>query len=764
MKKAFALAALICAVASIGTGSPSAASEAGKFSPHQEHSPPLCGALAVLACLVAVSGAGGAGSAADAPSFAPGPSLPVGTAPSAVAVGDFDGDGSPDLVVGNTGDPSENFGGYRSNLRVLLNGGTGRFHMAPGSPFKIDAGSFAVGDFNNDGKGDLAVAGENLRVLLGDGTGRFTDAPGSPVPFGGLVINAGDLNGDRIPDLAGAIGIGNGVTLRILLGDGSGRFTVFPAVPPVTVSELASLNVADLNGDGKADLVVADGKTNRISTLLGDGTGAFGQARRFAPGAKIAGKLVAGDFNGDGSTDLALPVSDTQAIAVLFGNGSGGFRTAPRTPVTGGAYQLAVADFDADGKADLASTGYAGISVLAGRGEGRFRPVPFSPFPVLWDFLIAVADFNADTRTDILVVGGGIPEWPVDGPQDVVLFQTASEPRPTAGRMLPRGDATFSTRSIRVLAADANRAAACTKKRLVVWTAPRGRTRNFRADCYYDLALGGGRVAWLQFFAWPNEPEMTIRVYSHRLSGGPLQKLGRALNYAEHNDLRGSWLGQLLGAGPLLAFNHWDVDCLLPPGRDPSESGGECENENPTFRIFGQELHILAGRSRRVKRGRGFYPLRAVGGGRLAVAPGGEVVVLAPNGARVATVQPVDGDPPRGIALGRTRLAVLRTSTLDLYNPADGAKQATFPLGSAAALRLAGVNSKVALLDGPQDLVLVRLRDGKLISFPLGSVAAKHLVDAKLTAAGLFYAYNDPRRTKPGRLVFEPIARLLARF
>jgi hypothetical protein len=118
-------------------------------------------------------------------------------------------------------------------------------------------------------------------------------------------------------------------------------------------------------------------------------------------------------------------------------------------------------------------------------------------------------------------------------------------------------------------------------------------------------------------------------------------------------------------------------------------------------------------------------------------------------------------NPPRAIALSRTRLAVLRTFTLDLYGPATGRATKSIPLGPAASLQLAGVNSTLALLRSPGRLVLVRLSDGKLISLAQQS---KSHVDAKLTGAGLFYAYNVRRGRAKGRIVFEPTAKLLARF
>jgi hypothetical protein len=165
-----------------------------------------------------------------------------------------------------------------------------------------------------------------------------------------------------------------------------------------------------------------------------------------------------------------------------------------------------------------------------------------------------------------------------------------------------------------------------------------------------------------------------------------------------------------------------------------------------------------------VRRGPGAYPLRAVGGGRMAVEPAAGVVVLAANGSPVATVPAQKEEPPRGAALSATRLALLRRLTLDLYKPATGAKQTSIALGPAAGLELAGVSSTLALLRGKGHLVLVRLSDGKLVSFPLGAAAAARFVDAKLTGDGLFYAYNLLRGARKGRVVFEPTAKLLGRF
>ncbi len=725
--------------------------------------PILRATLATLGCLVAVSAAGASGGANTDPSFAPGPSLPAGTTPGAVAVGDFDANGSPDLAIADYG--------YEQNLRILLNDGSGRFRLAPGSPLDVESGSLATADFNHDGIADLAVAGGlKLKILLGDGIGGFNPAPGSPIALEGGPVSAGDVNRDGTPDLVLAIAEQSGKhTFRVLLNDGTGRFTVVGASPPVTIKgDFFSFAVADLSGDGNLDLAAADSKSKKLAVLLGDGTGAFGAATRFQSG-EIFGKLVVGDFNGDGKPDLAEPVRFGSKIAVLRGMGAGRFGS-PLLINAEEAYNLAAADFDQDGKSDLAAPSDGGVAVYLGTGTGKLREAKHSPFDGGWINLVATADFDGDSKADILSLAGTGVWWPAQR-WNLILFQTHSGPVVEQGRSLPaRVDAVFSTRKpIESLAADGHQAAACLNtyrhKGFVVWTVPGKKSLSIPASCYDDITLERGRIAWVVEYALPNEPELKLLVYEERLSDRHRGVIGGVENESNHNDLRGPWLGQLMGSGSLLAWNTWYLDCLSPP--PPLCEGDyceECDSDNPTLRIFGQELAVVHGRSIRAHRGSALYPLRAVGGGRLAATPEGAVVVLAPNGSRVATVPAVETDPPREVALSRTTLAVERTGTLDFYNPATGAELKSIALGPAAALKLVGASSKVALLRGPHELVLVRLADGKVVSMPLPAAAERGLVDAKLTSAGLFYAYDLPRGAKRGRIVFEPASKLLARF
>jgi FG-GAP-like repeat/Abnormal spindle-like microcephaly-assoc'd, ASPM-SPD-2-Hydin/FG-GAP repeat len=227
-----------------------------------------------------------------------------------VAVGDFNGDGKLDLAVANFYD--------NDTVSILLGDGTGNFTLASSPTTGDNPYSVAVGDFNGDGKLDLAVANfysNTVSVLLGDGTGNFTLASSPATGEVPVSVAVGDFNGDGKLDLAVAIEGGNN-TVSILLGDGTGNFT--PASSPVTgVDHPRSVVVGDFNGDGKLDLATANHASNTVSILLGDGRGNFTLAASPAlgdvPGSAAAPLSVAvGDFNGDGKLDV---VTSSQVLS-----------------------------------------------------------------------------------------------------------------------------------------------------------------------------------------------------------------------------------------------------------------------------------------------------------------------------------------------------------------------------------------------------------------------------------------------------------------
>jgi hypothetical protein len=330
-----------------------------------------------------------------------------------------------------------------------------------------------------------------------------------------------------------------------------------------------------------------------------------------------------------------------------------------------------------------------------------------------------------------------------------------------------RPDAVFSVRGrITLLAADGNRAAVSTRVkpgcgRIVVWSAPGKKSISIKpgilgcaGDGVSRLALGGGHVAWIEQ-GGGNSLEMSVMAAS--LGGGTRKQLDFAANGDRAGgDPAGDWVGRLLGSGPLLAYNSWTQVCDRPPAE-------ACGNRDPFLRRTNEKLvRIANGRRSVVAGGAAGYPLLAVGRGRLAVGAAGAVVVRAANGAQVASVADPAGTA-RAVALSTTRLALQRTLTLDLYDAATGAAAKSLPLGAAASLRLVDASTRLALLSGPHRLVLVRLTDGKRIAFPLGAGGAT-LVGGRLTEAGLFYAYNARHASPTGRVVFEAMGKLLARF
>ncbi|MBZ5513496.1 MAG: choice-of-anchor D domain-containing protein [Acidobacteriia bacterium] len=321
--------------------------------------------------------------------------------PVGVAAGDFNGDGKLDLATS----------GFASTASILLGNGDGTF----GAHVDYAAGgrsrSVAAGDFNRDGKLDLAVANieaGTLSILLGNGDGTF----GAPVSVGGTLssapwcVTAADLNQDGKLDLAIAQpgSLGGGI-VSILLGNGDGTFQ--PRVDYAAGFGAVFVAVGDFNGDGKLDLATADSTPGTVSILLGNGDGTFPSHVEYAAGTSPWGVAVA-DFNGDGNQDLAVTNPGSNTISIFLGKGDGTFQ--PKVDYAGKSapHLVASQDLNGDGRLDLIFSENASnvVSVLLGNGDGTFQsrldfPTGASPFGVV------PADFNGDGRPDLAVADGG---------------------------------------------------------------------------------------------------------------------------------------------------------------------------------------------------------------------------------------------------------------------------------------------------------------------------------------------------------------------
>ena len=322
----------------------------------------------------------------------------TGVNPVSVAVGDFNGDGKPDLAVAN--------GNNNDVVSILLGNGDGSFqgqleYATGGTPVAI-----VIEDFNGDGKLDLATAdqtGNAASVLLGKGDGSFLPHTDYAVGLSPTSIAVADFRVDGRVDLAVTNGDGN--TVSVLLGNGDGTFQ--PRVDVGTGNIPSAVVAADLNGDGKPDLAVANSVRSSVSTILGNGDGSFQTRVDYAvdTGADPHSVAVA-DFNGDGRLDLAVVDSGDNAITVLLGNGDGSFEAGVdySTGTQTNPYAVVVGDFNGDGKPDLAVADYNsnGVGILVGNGDGTFRaptnfPTATSPCS------IAVGDFNGDRKPDLVV-------------------------------------------------------------------------------------------------------------------------------------------------------------------------------------------------------------------------------------------------------------------------------------------------------------------------------------------------------------------------
>ena len=346
---------------------------------------------------------------------------PAGKTPSAIAVGDFNKDGIPDIVAADF---------FGSSIDVLLGNKDGSLQKATILSTAVSPLAVVVADFNKDGNLDVGLAtggpysqekGFNgvggIYVFVGKGDGTFSAgtevfaASGANNLNGGIgCLGTADLNHDGKPDLVDCNG-------DVLLGNGDGTFT---AGHVQCFGQ--SVAIADLNGDQKLDLIY--GSNSSGSVCLGSGDGTFGTPKNISSPMGAAGAFWAvsvGDVNGDGKPDLIVGESGvyfgsppkTGDLLVYFGNGDGTFQQpavygASRTnPVS-----TILVDVNGDSKLDVVSFNIPGdMYIYLNKGDGTFAaPLTFSTDPPFQDLnsspvMLAAADFLGNGKADFALAG-----------------------------------------------------------------------------------------------------------------------------------------------------------------------------------------------------------------------------------------------------------------------------------------------------------------------------------------------------------------------
>ncbi len=314
-------------------------------------------------------------------------------------VGDLTGDGKADALFLTQGSSSFDAGG----IDVRVNLGNGIFQDRQAIPVGASPGAVIAGDWNGDGKADLAVANfsaNKLSVMFGNNIQVFPSTVALTVGSGPAALARGDFNGDGRIDLVSANYDSGTVSLLLNNGDGTFQSQRIFSVGRGPISLVA----VDLNADGKLDLAVANTDSSNVSVLLNNGTGGFAAAVQYALGKAPTG-IAAGDVSGDGRVDLMTANADGASLSLLqqtATNPPGRFNAAKTIAVVGSPTMIALADLNSDGKLDVVySDPDAGaLKAQLNTGSGTFA-APTVALTCALPTEFGVVDLNNDGKLDL---------------------------------------------------------------------------------------------------------------------------------------------------------------------------------------------------------------------------------------------------------------------------------------------------------------------------------------------------------------------------
>ncbi|HSW11962.1 MAG TPA: VCBS repeat-containing protein [Solimonas sp.] len=354
----------------------------------------LLGTLAGLAGMVMSTTASAAIGFAPVVNYPTGSAGGPGPAAEAMVATDLDNDGDADIVMADW---------WGTGIRAMLNNGSGGFGPAIVTTLGTSTGSVGAGDFDGDGKADIAVAtGMQLIILRGLGNGQFTEVERQTLTVSGQVqAYVFDTNNDAKLDIVAPTPGG----VRTFLGQGDGHFVSGPLSPVYTI--ISSTARGNFNNDGVTDIAVIDDVAQRAIIMRGNGDGSFTEMATAFLGF-ISEDITAGDLNGDGIDDLASADSFSFTMSVVLSNGLGGFQPTKRYFGIAGPVGIRMADFDRDGDRDIVVSAVVSsqLMVYSNNGSGSFGS-PLNLSVTNQPQTPVVADYNRDGKQDIAVAGAG---------------------------------------------------------------------------------------------------------------------------------------------------------------------------------------------------------------------------------------------------------------------------------------------------------------------------------------------------------------------